>query len=204
LNRVALVDTGLCNLDSIARAVEECGGHPLLTDRPADLRDATQIILPGVGAFPEAMTRLTDSGLAAEMTEQVVGRNIPFLGICLGMQLMAKRGVEIRESPGLGWVDADVVPLSPAPGERVPHIGWNSVDPKGESPLFRSIEPGRDFFFVHSFVLRSNDQVDVAATTPYGGGFVSSIGRGTMLGVQFHPEKSQVVGFQVLRNFLAL
>jgi imidazole glycerol-phosphate synthase subunit HisH len=204
MTRVAIVDTGLCNLDSIARAVEECGGNPLVTDDPSDLRGATQIVLPGVGAFPVAMAKLTASGLAEEMTEQVVGRGIPFLGICLGMQLMATRGVEIRDSPGLGWIDAEVVPLTPASDERVPHIGWNSVYPTGDSPLFRSIEPGRDFYFVHSFVLEAKQGPDVAATTPYAGGFVSSVGRGQMLGVQFHPEKSQVAGFQVLRNFLAI
>ncbi len=204
MNRVVLVDTGLCNLDSMARAIEECGGTPLVTDEPGDLRDATQIVLPGVGAFPEAMAKLNANGLAAEMTEQVVGRGIPFLGVCLGMQLMATRGVEVRETPGLGWIDGEVVPLSPSPGERVPHIGWNSVYPTDESPLFRSMPPGRDFYFVHGFVLRADHPEDVAATTPYGGGFVSGVAKGSMLGVQFHPEKSQEAGFQILRNFLAL
>jgi glutamine amidotransferase len=204
MTRVAIVDTGLCNLDSIARAVEECGGNPVVTDDPGEVRSASQIVLPGVGAFPVAMAKLTSSGLADEMTEQVVGRGIPFLGICLGMQLMATHGTEIRDSPGLGWIEADVVPLTPTPDERVPHIGWNSVHPTGDSPLFKAVAPGRDFYFVHSFVLQAEKSVDVAATTPYAGGFVSSICRGQMLGVQFHPEKSQVAGFQVLRNFLAI
>jgi glutamine amidotransferase len=204
MSRVVLVDTGLCNLDSMARAIEECGGNPLITDEPADLREATQIVLPGVGAFPEAMDKLNSSGLATELTEQVLGKGIPFLGVCLGMQLMARRGVEIRETPGLGWIDGEVIPLSPSSGERVPHIGWNSVFPTQESPLFGDTPPGRDFYFVHGFVLRPDHTEDVSATTPYGGGFVSGVAKGTIFGVQFHPEKSQQAGFQVLRNFLAI
>jgi imidazole glycerol-phosphate synthase subunit HisH len=201
---VAIVDTGLCNLDSIARAIEDCGGKPLVTDDPLDLERAARIVLPGVGAFPEAMARLRSRGLDAALSEQVIGREIPFLGICLGMQLMATRGTEVRETAGLGWIDGEVGLLEGRPGERIPHIGWNEVEPTAGSPLFRGIAPGRDFYFVHSYVLRPARDEDVASMTPYGGGFVSAVNRGNVQGVQFHPEKSQQVGFAVLRNFLNL
>lgn len=203
MSNVAIVNTGLCNLDSIARALEECGAVAMVTDDPKRLRSATQIVLPGVGTFPEAMATLTAKGLTDEMTEQVIGRGIPFLGICLGMQLMATRGSEIRDTIGLGWIDADVELLRPGPGERVPHIGWDTVKADQGSPLFRSIPDERDFYFVHSFVVTPTGPEDVVAVTPYGGGFASAISHGSMFGVQFHPEKSQLLGFQVLRNFLA-
>jgi glutamine amidotransferase len=201
---VAIVDTGLCNLDSIARAIEDCGGKPLVTEDPADLERAARIVLPGVGAFPEAMARLRSRGLDVALSEQVIGREIPFLGICLGMQLMATSGTEVRDTDGLGWIDGEVDLMQAQPGERIPHIGWNEVEPTADSPLFRGIDPGRDFYFVHSYALRPKRHEDVAAVTPYAGGFVSAVHRGNVFGVQFHPEKSQKVGFAVLRNFLAI
>lgn len=204
MSRVAIVNTGLCNLDSIARAVEECGGTPVVTDDPRDVVVATRIILPGVGAFPAAMAQLHAAGLVDAMTDQVVGHGIPFLGICLGMQLLATKGSEIRETPGLGWIDGDADFLAPGPGERSPHIGWNEVAPVDHSPLFRDIPPERDFYFVHSYALRPTREEDVVARTPYGGGFVSAVQRGMIFGVQFHPEKSQRAGFDVLRNFLSI
>jgi imidazole glycerol-phosphate synthase subunit HisH len=200
----AIVDTGLCNLDSIARAIEDCGGRPFVTEDPRDLERAARIVLPGVGAFPEAMTRLRSRGLDVALSEQVIGRKIPFLGVCLGMQLMATLGTEVRETAGLGWIDGEVCLLGVRAGERIPHIGWNEVEPTTGSPLFRGIASGRDFYFVHSYVLRPTRDEDVAAFTPYGGGFVSAVSRANVHGVQFHPEKSQQVGFAVLRNFLAL
>jgi glutamine amidotransferase len=201
---VAIVDTGLCNLDSIARAVEDCGGVPEVTQEPRDLERAASIILPGVGAFPKAMSGLRANGLDVALTEQVVGRGIPFLGVCLGMQLLGTVGNEGQQTLGLGWIDGEVGLLSPGAGERVPHIGWNQIDRVGDTPLFRGTATDRDYYFVHSYVLRPERPEDVTSTTPYGGGFVSSVNRGNIFGVQFHPEKSQQAGFAVLRNFLAL
>jgi glutamine amidotransferase len=201
---VAIVDTGLCNLDSIARAIEDCGGKPLVTDDPADLERGARIVLPGVGAFPEAVARLRSRGLDRALSEQVIGRGIPFLGVCLGMQLIATRGTELRDTAGLGWIDGEVSLLKTRPGERMPHIGWNEVEPTANSPLFRGIDPGRDFYFVHRYVLQPTRDEDVAAVTPYAGGFVSAVHRDNIFGVQFHPEKSQQMGFAVLRNFMAL
>jgi imidazole glycerol-phosphate synthase subunit HisH len=204
VNRVAIIDTGLCNLDSIARAIEDCGGTARVTEDPADLESATRIVLPGVGAFAEAMARLRARRLDDALSEQVIGHGIPFLGICLGMQLLATRGTEVRETAGLGFIDGDVGLLEDRPGERIPHIGWNDVEPTGDSPLFQGIAHDRDYYFVHSYVLRPSRPEDVAAVTPYGGGFVSAVRRDNVFGVQFHPEKSQQAGFAILRNFLAL
>jgi imidazole glycerol-phosphate synthase subunit HisH len=204
MGTVAIVDYGLCNLDSVRRAVEECGGEPLLTNRPDAVMDADRVILPGVGAFPEAMANLRRDGLDAAMTRRVVEQGHPFLGICLGMQLMAERGLEGRPTSGLGWISGEVRRLEPGNGSRVPHIGWNEVVPAAADALFAGIPSGADFYFVHSYVVHPADAGDILGLTPYGDrNVVSAVRRGNMWGVQFHPEKSQKIGFTVLRNFLA-
>ena len=205
MTRVAIVDYGMGNLDSVARAVEECGGVPVVTGRAADIGSANRIILPGVGAFPDGMRNLKERSLDKILHEQVAGKGIPLLGICLGMQLLATRGWEGGETAGLGWIDGEVRRLQPGEGNtRIPHVGWNEVFAIRESPLFRGIPEGKDFYFVHSYHFLCDDDRDVLARTPYCGGFVSAIGRGSVFGVQFHPEKSQRAGFQVLRNFLGV
>ncbi len=205
MNRVAIVDYGLCNLDSIARAVEECGGRTRVTKDPRDLVDADSIILPGVGSYGDAMANLRENRLDQAMTERVRGDGVPFLGICLGMQLMAAKGVEGRGAEGLGWIDGEVRRLEPASrAERVPHVGWNEVEPAAHAPLFDGIAPGSDFYFVHSYHLDAAEADDVQGRTPYCNGFVSAVGRDNFFGVQFHPEKSQKAGFRLLANFLDL
>jgi glutamine amidotransferase len=205
MKRVAVVDYGMGNLDSVARAIEECGGRPSVTDRAEDIENATHIVLPGVGAFGDGIRNVRERGLDGILREQAVVGGIPFLGICLGMQLLATRGYEGGMTQGLGWIDGEVRRLEPA-GEdhRIPHIGWNEVALTRPAPLFTGIDAGHDFYFVHSYHLVCHDKEDVVAVTPYCGGFVSAIARGRIFGVQFHPEKSQRLGFQVLRNFLAL
>ncbi len=205
MSNVVIVDYGLCNLDSIARAVEECGGKAKISSDPRDLLTATQIILPGVGAFPDARRNLRDLSLDEAMQEQVVGRGIPFLGICLGMQLTAKRGYEGEACEGLGWIDGEVIRLEPSGDDRrIPHMGWNNIELAYDSPLFRGIPGDRDFYFVHSFHVACCDERQIVARTPYAGGFVSAVAHDNIFGVQFHPEKSQKSGFQVLRNFLSV
>ncbi len=202
---VAIVDYGMCNLDSMARAVEENGGRPLVTSDPADLKDATHIILPGVGSFAEAMKNLSERELDQALTEQALNRGIPFLGVCLGMQLLATVGFEGGETAGLGWIRGEVRRLTPAKGDlRIPHIGWNEVFPDKEDALFADITPGTDFYFVHSYHCCCYDPNDIAASTPYADGFTSAISHENIRGVQFHPEKSQRPGFQVLKNFLSM
>lgn len=205
MNTVAIVDYDMCNLDSVARAVEECGGRPLVTDRACDLETVSRIILPGVGAFPDAMRNIRERSLDMVLQEQVVQKGIPFLGICLGMQLMATMGWEVEKTEGLGYIGGEVRRLEPCGDDiRIPHVGWNEVHFSRESPLFRGIPSGRDFYFVHSYALHPHNEGDVLGCTPYGNGFVSAIQRGLIFGVQFHPEKSQRLGFQVLKNFLAI
>lgn len=205
MKTVAIVDYGMCNLDSVRRAVEECGGTPIVTDRAEDLETATHIILPGVGSFRDGMQNLRQRSLDVILREQVVGRQIPFLGICLGMQMLAAKGWEGGETDGLGWIDGEVRKLEPA-GEdrRIPHIGWNEVAVVGNPPLFDGIGSAKDFYFAHSYHLSCRNEHDVLARTSYCGGFVSAVSRGQIFGVQFHPEKSQRVGFRLLRNFLSV
>lgn len=202
---VAIVDYGMCNLDSVARAIEECGGDPLVTDQAKDFEVATHIILPGVGAFPDAMRNIRQRSLDKILAEQVLGKQIPFLGICLGMQLLATKGWEIEETAGLGWIEGEVCRFEPVGNDtRIPHIGWNEVMCTQKSPLFEGIPFSKDFYFVHSYYFSCSNEQEILARTPYCGEFVSAVGRELIFGVQFHPEKSQRLGFQVLKNFLSI
>jgi len=204
VQRVAIVDYGLCNLDSVRRAFETLGAVAFVTHEPADLVHADRIVLPGVGAFPDAMRNLRAYGLDEALAVQVLDEGAPFLGVCLGMQLLAVLGREGEDTKGLGWIDADVTRLVPAGGDRrVPHVGWNEVHASRDSVLFEGIPTGADFYFVHSFHVACRDDAEVLATTPYCGGFVSAVQRGHVFGVQFHPEKSQQWGLRLLKNFLS-
>jgi glutamine amidotransferase len=202
--RIAIVDYGMCNLDSVRRAFEEVGARPYVTDDPGDLDAADRIVLPGVGAFPDAMCNLRARGLDEALAKQVCDEGAPFLGVCLGMQLMAAIGEEVQTTQGLGWLDARCVRFVPTDTDRrVPHVGWNEVTPGVDSPLFEGIPANTDFYFVHSFHVECTEPDQVLATTPYCGGFVSAVQRGQAFGVQFHPEKSQRFGLRLLQNFLA-
>lgn len=205
MKRVAIIDYGMGNLDSVMRAVEECGGAPELTDKREDIEHASYLILPGVGAFTDGMRRLRERNLDTLLREQTVERGVPLLGICLGMQLLAGTGREGGETAGLDLVPGEVVRLeADAPEVRIPHVGWNNVEWSGAWPLAEGIPSGKDFYFVHSYHFRCARPEHVAARTPYCGGFVSCVQRGNIFGAQFHPEKSQKAGQQFLRNFLAL
>jgi glutamine amidotransferase len=205
MNAVAIVDYGMCNVDSVARAVEECGGAARITADADEIASADRVILPGVGSFTEAMKRVRERSLDAILGEVVAGGRVPLLGICLGMHLLARTGREGGATAGLGWIDAEVRRLEPAGDDtRIPHVGWNEVEVVRDSPLFRGFSAVPDFYFVHSYQFCPDDPEVVVARTPYAAGFVSAVQRGLVFGVQFHPEKSQRAGFQVLRNFLAV
>jgi glutamine amidotransferase len=205
VTRIAIIDYGLCNLDSISRAIEECGGDPFVTSDPKTLDDAAKIVLPGVGAFGDAMANLRVCGMDEALTTRVVDGGTPFLGICLGMQLMAQGSEEDASAKGLGWLDAHVMKLrARSPDDRVPHVGWNEVDIGQANALSDGIRPAADFYFVHSYHVRCDDESIVVGTTPYCGEFVSVVSRDNIMGVQFHPEKSQKFGFSLLKNFLDL
>jgi glutamine amidotransferase len=204
MRSVAVIDYGMSNIDSVVRAIEECGGRPFVATAPNALSKADCIVLPGVGSFADGMRELRFRQLDEALRREALVNNIPVLGICLGMQMLATRGHEGGETPGLDLIPGDVVRFEPnGSGERIPHIGWNSVLPTRECPLFRGIDPGTDFYFVHSYHFDCADESAVAKTQ-YCGEFVCSVRRGYVFGVQFHPEKSQKRGIQLLRNFLSV
>jgi imidazole glycerol-phosphate synthase subunit HisH len=202
--RVAIVDYGMGNLDSVARATEECGGRPVVTSSGEEIGNSPAVILPGVGAFAKGIERIRERGLDEILDAQVRQRGVPLLGLCLGMHLLATLGEEGGRTNGLGWIEGEVRRLPSGNGVRVPHVGWNEVHHDGDSRLLAGIESGRDFYFVHSYHFACADASQVEATTMYGSTFASVVASDNVFGVQFHPEKSQRAGFQLLRNFIAL
>jgi len=204
MNKVLVIDYGMGNTDSVLRAIEECGGEPVLSNSKSDFETASHIILPGVGAFQVGIKQIDDLGIKPILEEQVFKHRIPFLGICLGMQLLAEKGFENGETSGLGWIEGCVKKLErTSNNQRIPHIGWNEVNFDKKTSIFEGIEPGHDFYFVHSYHFIVNNPSHIIATTPYCGGFVSAVKKDNIFGVQFHPEKSQKMGFAVLKNFLS-
>lgn len=200
---VLIVDYGLCNLGSIFRAIEECGGRCKITSVPKEIVLGRQIVLPGVGSFAQAMRNMKNLGVDKAIGEALIEGKALFLGICLGMQLLCRRSGEAVDQAGLGVIDGEVVRFSNVGPERIPHMGWNEVDASVASPLFTGLTKGTDFYFAHSYHVLCPEDL-VVGRTPYCGGFVSAISRENLHGVQFHPEKSQKAGFKLLRNFLAL
>jgi len=204
MRRVGIIDYGLCNIDSIRRATEVCGGVASVTREPDELRSFDLLVLPGVGSFGAAMANLNAWELTPAIRE-CVGRGTPLLGICLGMQLLAQQSDEGGRFQGIGVIPGQVVQLkSNGTGERIPHMGWNSVNFEKDDAIFQGIKSKTDFYFVHSFHFRCADDSDVLALTPYCGNFVSVVRHNTVIGTQFHPEKSWPSGHQLLANFLTL
>jgi len=202
--KVAIVNYEMGNVDSVARAVEESGGTAIITDKKEDFETATNIILPGVGSFHQGMQNIRKKGLDEILGRQVMENKIPFLGICLGMQLLATKGFEGEETSGLGWIEGQAIKFLPTEKkERIPHIGWNGVNPRRTSVLFQDIPSGKDFYFVHSYHFAVVKQEDILATTDFCGKFVSVVQKDNIFGVQFHPEKSLDFGLKLIKNFLA-
>lgn len=211
MTRVALIDYGSGNLRSaekaLRRAAEGMARSPEVsaTDDPQIIATADAVVLPGVGAFSACSRAIAARvGVLEAMETAVRRRGAPFLGICVGMQLMADRGLEFGETPGFGWIAGDVQRLTPA-GERnkVPHVGWNTVAFAPDCPLFAGLTSGVDMYFTHSFAFAPSAPGDIAARTDHGGAFASAVRRENLAGVQFHPEKSQAAGLALLANFLA-
>lgn len=199
-----LVDYGMGNLHSVQRALEEVGAECFISDSPRTVKEASGVVIPGVGAFPDGMKNLTDSGMAAAILEGVKEKQLPVLGICLGMQLLATRGLEGGDIAGLDLIPGVVDLMPRLPGERIPHVGWNEISISREDALLDGVRDRTDFYFVHSYAFRTQEETDVIAHTPYAGGFASIIGRGSVRGCQFHPERSSKAGFRILSNFLSL
>ncbi|GIW07983.1 MAG: imidazole glycerol phosphate synthase subunit HisH [Dehalococcoidia bacterium] len=198
---IAVVDYGMGNLHSVRNAFELIGADVTVTRDPEEIRAAERIVLPGVGAFGECVKNLEAAGLREVLQEVVLERGTPFLGICLGMQVLATTGEEFGVHRGLGWVPG-VVRRFQGTDLRVPHVGWNEIEPRVESPLFRGLGHAPCFYFVHSYHFVVDDPRVVAATCDYGGPFTAAILYRNMFATQFHPEKSQEAGLRLLENFL--
>jgi glutamine amidotransferase len=210
MSSVVIVDYEMGNLRSVAKAVERAGAAVRVTQDPAEVRRADRLILPGVGAFPDAMAALRSRGLDAAVKDFVASGR-PFLGICLGLQLLCDVGLEGQRCDGLDIMPGQCLTLPPdlrdTAGRRlkVPHMGWNSLQIVRPSPLFKGVPDGSQVYFVHSFVAVPADPAAwVSTTTDYGSPFTSSVWRDNLFATQFHPEKSQLIGLRLLENFVKL
>ena len=197
---IAIVDYGAGNIFSVKNAMDYLGLPAELTSKADDIRNADGIILPGVGAFPWAMNMLTKSGLVEVIKEEAVKK--PFLGICLGMQLIFSKGYEFEETDGLGLIDGQVRLMTPD-GLSIPHIGWNKLEKNRECALLNGLSDDEYVYFVHSYAAGCADE-DVAAYCEYGSRVTALVNRGTVYGAQFHPEKSGKTGLKILSNFAEL
>lgn len=211
---VAIIDYGSGNLHSAAKAFERAARDAglertriLLTDDPDKVAAADRVVLPGVGAFADCRRGLDAvSGMVEALTESVHGRGRPFLGICVGMQLMGTRGLEYEITPGLDWIAGDVAAIAPSDTSlKIPHMGWNTLRLDRGHALLDGLATGEDglhAYFVHSYALKPLDRGDVVAHAAYGGPVTAVVARGNMAGTQFHPEKSQRLGLALIANFL--
>lgn len=194
---IAIVDYGVGNLKSVSNALSYLGLSSRVTDEAGEIEMADSVILPGVGAFPDAFERLKRSGLDRILVDQAQRK--PILGICLGMQLLFSEGWEVRRCDGLGLIPGKVDRIRTQ--YKLPHIGWNSLLLQGESPLFAGVEQNSSVYFVHSFCGLADDPAHVIAQTEYGPAVTAAVQNGCVFGTQFHPEKSGEVGLQILKNF---
>ena len=202
--KVIVIDYKMGNLGSVRRSLEECGANVLISQNPEDLKEASHIVLPGVGAFHTGMTNLEREGWIAPIKDAIKS-GTPLLGICLGMQLLAEKGNEGSACEGLGFLGGEVKRLqSKNSEEKIPHVGWNEVYPTKQNRLFQGIPSGTDFYFVHSYCFKVSDEDREMAYTPYCGRFTSAVMEDNIFGVQFHPEKSSKPGLRLLKNFLTM
>lgn len=191
------------NTGSVKRAFEECGAREVIISRyETDFDHCTHAVLPGVGSFADAMKNLHEAGLVPRIKKLALEDKIPFLGICLGMQLLASASEEHGPTEGLNLIPGQVKLFRPANGERVPHVGWNEIHKQNEHPLVEGIQDKSDFYFVHSYQFETTQPDAVIASTPYCGEFTSIVAKDNIMGTQFHPEKSSFAGFHLIKNFL--
>lgn len=207
---VAIVDYGAGNLHSIAKAFELFSGDSedkeiKVTGNAEDLNKASHIVLPGVGSFSDCITALRRiPNMINNLEENVLGKKKPFLGICVGMQILAEKSSENGENKGLGWIKGRVVPIKQIKGIRIPHMGWNDIKILKNSEVFKDIEDGDDFYFIHSYHVECDDEEDVAMQVEYGELLTAAIIRSNITAVQFHPEKSNTKGLRLIKNFISV
>ena len=200
---IAIIDYGLGNIKAFANVYKNLNIPVTIAKNSDQLIEADKIILPGVGSFDYAMLRLNGSGMRETLDELVLNKNIPVLGICVGMQMLAKSSEE-GKLPGLGWIDAEVMRFNVSAFDHpacIPHMGWNDVVPIVTTQLMQNLEHNARFYFLHSYYFQCNHQEDTIATTDYGIQFSCAVGHKNIFGVQFHPEKSHQWGIQLLKNF---
>lgn len=200
---IAIIDYGMGNLRSVAKGIGKAGGDAVITSDPGKIADADGIILPGVGAFGRCMENLDKYGLIDAVRNAATGGK-PFLGICLGLQLLFDESEEFGPVKGLGVLPGKVVRFPESINLAVPHMGWNRISKCGDPKLLRNIDDGEWFYFVHSYCIVPDRKEDIATTTQYGMEFVSSVARDNIFACQFHPEKSAKMGLRLLENFIKL
>jgi glutamine amidotransferase len=197
---IGILRMPICNLQSVWNAVHQIGLDPIMLDENSPGDDVTHLIVPGVGHFGAVMRHLDEHGLS-DRIRAFAASGRPLLGICAGMQLLASSGTEGGETRGLDLIPGRVLKLPDETGIRLPHVGWNRVSIRHRHPVLDGLKPNRDFYFVHSYALRPEDDADWLAECEYGGPFACIVGRRNVVGFQFHPEKSQVNGLRLLENF---
>ncbi len=207
--KIAIIDYGAGNLHSVSNAVLRClsdlgiSGEVVLASQPEELDAADHIILPGVGAYSECTANLrAQKGMIEALEENILRAGKPFLGICVGMQLLATRGHEHGIHQGLDWISGDVIALDPQKNIKIPHMGWNDLEIEKTHPILSGIRAGTDMYFVHSYCFDLKDKSCLLASTDYGGKVAAVVGKDNIIGTQFHPEKSQKYGLKLLQNFL--
>ena len=194
------------NLRSVQKAFEKVGCDAIISNNHALIKSADKIVLPGVGSFQDGMKNLNDLKLISLLNDEIIEKKKPFLGICLGMQLIANKSYENGETKGLGWVDAEVTKFDFSSSQqklKVPHVGWNNIIYQNKNNLFDTIPNHHDFYFVHSYYFKTEEKI-ITSLTDYGFDFVSSIQKNNIYAFQFHPEKSQTSGLKILENFVNL
>jgi imidazole glycerol-phosphate synthase subunit HisH len=201
---IAVVDYGMGNLHSVRHALEYLGADVVMATTPAQLHESERIVLPGVGAFAECVSNLRASGLVDALEVEVLAHRKPMLGICVGLQVLAREGAEHGTHAGLGWFAGSVLPLDVGDADaKVPHTGWNDIEIRVEHPLFAGLRNDRSFYFTHSYHFVPDQRELVVATCTHGAAITAAVGRDNVFAAQFHPEKSQRNGLRLLENFLS-
>lgn len=205
-NQIVIIDYNMGNLRSVQKAFEKVGCNAIISNKHDMIKNASSLVLPGVGAFKDGMKHLKNLSLISLLTEEVLNKKKPFLGICLGMQLIAKKSYEHGKTKGLGWIDAEVVKFDFIDDDlklKIPHVGWNNIKIKKPGVLLQEIKDDSDFYFVHSYHFTTKEDI-VTTTSEYGIEFISSIQSQNIFACQFHPEKSQMAGLKIIENFIRL